>query len=381
MSGKSLILRSVLKHQRGKYSCSAINSIGETMSASIYLRVRFAPICETHLPFVIDNNKHLSYQNSTPSTIIGGVANEPLKAECRMRADPPTNATFRWAYAKSFDNLLPANNQQLEALESKDFSNSIIQNNNNPRNDFNFSGPPTLISVATFTPTSPEQLSTGSLLCWASTALGSAREPCVIKLQQASAPEQPKSCQLINATPRSLSFTCVAGASGGSKQALRLNIIDPQSNKLLASATAHPGTARDLESEWAEPLHSSASSHHIMSSKTQASNDDNVQTGSMRRRPQERDSQAANVHLPIEDTPTYSQSEQQVANSAKLIIDQSLEPSTSYLVSVIAINSRGSSKPLTFSAQTPQQLSGGGVDATPTKTGASSAARRNLIGK
>lgn len=56
-----------------------------------------------------------------------------------------------------------------------------------------------------------QELDFGTILCWASNAVGQQREPCVFHLIAAGKPESPYNCSLVNQTSESLEVDCNEG--------------------------------------------------------------------------------------------------------------------------------------------------------------------------
>lgn len=316
MSNQSLVLRAVKRTQRGHYTCSAANPVGESFSNAVFLRVQFAPVCAS----ASAHNKPVVRRVHASSP------HEPLKVECRVEADPVDNVTFRWAHASPAQGALSDAKPtvaQLTFLEETMFSS--------PANE-------PLVSYANFVPRSESDL--GSLLCFAQSALGEMRDAstaCEFKLVPASAPDTPAVCELVNATAVQLAVSCALGFDGGASQSLRMEVFEARSRKLVASATASAGFGADFSPFFTQtPL--------AVAEELTAANGLVTQQPSVRRT-HERDSSN-------QQATTASSKQANSADVALLVTDQKLEPATQYLVSVQAVNARGSSKPLSFAAST-----------------------------
>src|SRR5947209_8705225 len=87
VSNQSLVLQKVKKSNRGRYTCSAVNSEGEGESNTVHLRVQFAPVCKP--------GQKLLY---------GTARREAVQIACEVESDP-IDVTFRWAFNTSDDNV------------------------------------------------------------------------------------------------------------------------------------------------------------------------------------------------------------------------------------------------------------------------------------
>ncbi|CAH1995466.1 unnamed protein product [Acanthoscelides obtectus] len=140
ISTHSLVLQKVARWQSGSYTCLAANARGETSSAPVYLRVRFAPIC-------IHSN------GLGPAiTIVGASVSEAVKVRCQVAADP-SDVTFVWQFNNSGDSfdVSPAK-VHLQAPNASELM---------------------------YTPTSARDY--GTLTCTARNSVGSQQEPCVFQ--------------------------------------------------------------------------------------------------------------------------------------------------------------------------------------------------------
>lgn len=107
-SNQSLVLQKVTRHSSGNYSCSAVNSEGETVSNHLQLRVqceylsrmrwcRFWPARRAHSTFITIGYSlpALSLSADAPICvtdkviIVGAFRNENLHIVCEVFADPP----------------------------------------------------------------------------------------------------------------------------------------------------------------------------------------------------------------------------------------------------------------------------------------------------
>lgn len=79
-SNQSLVLQRVTRLSSGKYSCSALNSEGETVSNEFLLKVKFSPLCATDKMMVV-----------------GATKNENVKLSCEIKSYP-LPLQYRWKF-------------------------------------------------------------------------------------------------------------------------------------------------------------------------------------------------------------------------------------------------------------------------------------------
>ncbi|XP_023216293.1 protein turtle-like [Centruroides sculpturatus] len=125
---QTLYLKNIQRSSRGHYTCIATNSEGTGESNSVYLRVKFSPICKQQ-------------EILTVATV-----NKPINATCQVEADPSFVDIF-WK------------------------SNSTVPIRYDVKGT---------TSVAFYLPKSPEDIQ--DLLCWAVNSVGIQKSPCVVKL-------------------------------------------------------------------------------------------------------------------------------------------------------------------------------------------------------
>lgn len=125
---QTLYLKNIQRSSRGHYTCIATNSEGTGESNSVYLRVRFAPVCKQQ------------------DRVVVTTLNRPLNATCEVEADP----SYVDIYWKS---------------------------NTTAPIRYDVKG---TTSVAYYLPESPEDIQ--DLLCWAANSVGIQKSPCVVKL-------------------------------------------------------------------------------------------------------------------------------------------------------------------------------------------------------
>lgn len=71
VSNQSLVLQRVQRANRGRYTCSAVNTEGEGESNSVHLRVQYAPVCR--------QNQKILY---------GAARMEAVRVLCEVDSDP-----------------------------------------------------------------------------------------------------------------------------------------------------------------------------------------------------------------------------------------------------------------------------------------------------
>ncbi|PRD30589.1 UNVERIFIED_CONTAM: Lac [Trichonephila clavipes] len=130
VSNQSLVLQSVRRSNRGRYTCTADNSEGKGESAPLYLKVQYAPICK-----------------SDQKLLYGVARHEPVKVTCEVEADP-SRANFTWKF-----------NNSVESMDVLSFASEDS------------------ISIATYIPRT--EYDYGTLLCWGKNSVGTQKEPCV----------------------------------------------------------------------------------------------------------------------------------------------------------------------------------------------------------
>ncbi|VEN51524.1 unnamed protein product [Callosobruchus maculatus] len=209
ISTHSLVLQKVARWQSGSYTCLAANARGETSSAPVYLRVRFAPIC-------IHSNGA-----GPPITIVGASVSEAVKVRCQVAADP-SDVTFVWQFNNSGDSfdVSPAKVH----LQAPNASELI------------------------YTPTTARDY--GTLTCTARNSVGSQQEPCVFQVVPASKPSQPTNCSVRTVAPSvnrtealtpltaAMEVICRPGHDGGLPQHFVLEVFDARASRIRANYSA-----------------------------------------------------------------------------------------------------------------------------------------------
>ncbi|CAO1381292.1 unnamed protein product [Diamesa tonsa] len=134
-SNQSLVLQRVTRFSAGKYSCSALNSEGETVSNEFSLKVKYVPLCAT--------DKML---------IVGASKGENVLLTCVINSYPLPRRFF-WKFENS--------EESLEIEQSK----------------FNNNGTKSILSFST-----ASDHDYGSLSCWAKNEIGVQSTPCIFQL-------------------------------------------------------------------------------------------------------------------------------------------------------------------------------------------------------
>ncbi|XP_018021127.1 uncharacterized protein LOC108677419 [Hyalella azteca] len=181
---KTVTIRVTGEESSGYYSCSARNSVSNTISAPLHVRVNYAPRCA--------GSPHASYSTR------GG---EPLLVTCAV-ASQPRPSVFRWY-------VIPPNGS--EPVEVNPSSHSDLGRSS------------TIQFVAPLHPPYPK------LHCFADNSVGRMAEPCVIDIVPAEQPDPVQSCHVgpyvvADNEETSISVVCVAGRDGGLNQSFTLEV-------------------------------------------------------------------------------------------------------------------------------------------------------------
>nr|XP_053646215.1 nephrin-like [Cherax quadricarinatus] len=190
ISNQSLVLQRVGKSASGRYYCVASNIEGDGQSNHIKLKVKYAPVCRT---------PQMSYH--------GAARYEQVNIPCYLDAYPPP-VSFKWTFNNSGESAdIPK--EHVQALESG--------------------------STVSYTPNN--ELDYGTLLCWATNAVGQQRRPCVFHVFPAGKPDPVHNCSMYNLSVEVVNVRCVAGFDGGLPQTFILELYQPHTSTLLANTT------------------------------------------------------------------------------------------------------------------------------------------------
>nr|XP_045590339.1 nephrin-like isoform X2 [Procambarus clarkii] len=201
--GRSLVLQKVSRKQAGSYACSATNNQGSNTSSSILLSVKYSPVCGMEQTDVYGVGRH-----------------EKTTVTCRVEADPPVT-TYRWAFNNTGEFVdIPHKSQRSDLRYS-------------PVSDLDY----------------------GTLLCWATNAVGMQRTPCTFTVFPAGKPDVVTSCNVFNETEESVSVSCEPGYSGGVDQTFVIEAwddgviraTDKSDTPILQLAGLRPGTRYTLK--------------------------------------------------------------------------------------------------------------------------------------
>lgn len=197
------MLQRVTRFSAGKYSCSALNSEGETVSNEFLLKVKFVPLCATDKMMVV-----------------GATKGEDIQLTCEIKSYPLPKRFF-WKFENSEESL---------EIDQRKFSN------NGTRSVLSFSTATDHVTysfliekyrwlINLFHPQFRPTQDYGSLSCWAKNEIGIQSQPCVFQLILAGPPSMVTNCSWSNETESALVVNCSPNYDGGLPQAFVLEIL------------------------------------------------------------------------------------------------------------------------------------------------------------
>lgn len=321
ISNQSLALARVSRHQRGRYTCSAANSVGEAHSSPLLLRVQYAPVCRDQAPELEQRS------SSTKVKLLYGAARlEPVQVRCQVDAEPADNSLqYRWAFAgPSWPAASGAEPPvQLDAGQHRSLAP------NEP-----------LASLATYTPRS--DLDYGWLLCWAKNSVGQQVEPCAYRVVPAERPDPVSNCQLVNVTESQLGVACEPGYDGGIEQSFQMEVYAADhEHELVANVTGAAAYQGAQPAELAMEDEEQQQDDQAPEAPRSGGQDAAVALKQQKQRHSSHTGRQAKAQEAAGAHP-----------AALLITEPSLRPSTDYLLSIYSRNSKGASKPVAFMATT-----------------------------
>lgn len=393
ISNQSLVLQRVNRNQRGRYTCSALNSIGESQSNSVHLRVQYAPFCrdpssqQSNADGQSSNGNGNSINRVAPpaddvtlpavsqlrhKTHYGAARLEPVKVYCHVDADPSDSLTYRWAFlagsqksSASEGNKIDTDSQVSPIESSKQqqqlvyLDPSVVEQPDPMKNQ--------LVSVATYTPRS--ELDYGTLLCWAQNSLGQQAEPCTYQVVPAERPDPVRNCRLLNASDIQLTVACEPGYDGGIDQSFYMEVYDSRRHELVANVSNAPislmankplGNSVDLSGgSWLEHKNSTGN----LNVHSHDDHEDQPQTGGQsaslvselqQGNKESRQHRQWNSMQPQSDASSVASIDS--SQDAIFVTERNLRPATDYFLSIYSANSRGPSKPVAFTATTASHL-------------------------
>ncbi|XP_054284523.1 hemicentin-2-like [Macrosteles quadrilineatus] len=189
VSNQSLVLQDVTRQRAGRYTCLAVNSEGEGESNTVYLDVKYRPVC-----------RH-------PDATVGVGRRETAKVVCDMDANPADLQFFWWVNSTSGSGLVELPHSNWTTDRSR--------------------------STALYTPRSGADY--GTLLCHSRNHLGPQQEPCVFHIIPAGRPDSVGNCSMVNQTDDSVQIECDAGFDGGISQTFQVEVYDSASQTLVTN--------------------------------------------------------------------------------------------------------------------------------------------------
>ncbi|UYV66092.1 hypothetical protein LAZ67_4000194 [Cordylochernes scorpioides] len=147
---RSLHIRDVRRHHRGRYACLARNSEGEGRSEDCVYQLNLSSVMGSTIS--VDVCVDAPVCRRDVPTVYGVARHETAEVECSVDADPP-DVEFRWSFNSSADG---------GSWDVVVFTSAETR------------------SVASHVPRS--MLDYGTLYCYARNAVGSLAEPCVFRI-------------------------------------------------------------------------------------------------------------------------------------------------------------------------------------------------------
>ena len=77
----------------------------------------------------------------------------------------------------------------------------------------------------------------GSLMCWATNAIGRMDEPCIFHLIPAGKPDPVHNCTVVNQTYSTLHVVCLRGFDGGLPQGFTMEVRESNTQYMVANTT------------------------------------------------------------------------------------------------------------------------------------------------
>ncbi|XP_043654042.1 uncharacterized protein LOC122620578 isoform X1 [Drosophila teissieri] len=176
ISTRSLVLQRVGRIHSGFYACSAANDRGETQSAPVNLRIRYAPVC-----------------SSSSITVIGASLEEAVPIPCRVNSDPP-EIDFEWTFSTSGEHFeVPSGHyatiQDPTMTTTSDVRRTVVESN-----ETHFESYVETVSELIYTPKGERDY--GTLACYGRNAIGKQSDPCVFQVVPAAKPGALRNCTL-----------------------------------------------------------------------------------------------------------------------------------------------------------------------------------------
>ncbi|XP_077557008.1 neural cell adhesion molecule 1-like isoform X2 [Haemaphysalis longicornis] len=187
-SNQSLVFQAIQRLNAGRYTCVAINAVGESVSNELQLRVQYSPVC-----------------SSQQRRVYPAAAHEMLQVACEVDAHPSA-VSFHWAF-----------NGSVRSHELQTFVSDGGR------------------SVASYVPR--DKADYGTLLCWAANRIGRQKEPCRFHVVPIGPPKAPYNCTLSNQTEDAFLAEC-REEPGGVRQLYSLEVHDISCHRLLANLSA-----------------------------------------------------------------------------------------------------------------------------------------------
>uniref|UniRef100_A0A1B6M7V2 Ig-like domain-containing protein n=1 Tax=Graphocephala atropunctata TaxID=36148 RepID=A0A1B6M7V2_9HEMI len=191
VSNQSLVLQDVTRVRAGRYTCLAVNREGEGESNTVYLDIKFPPVCRQE-----------------GVRMLGVARRDTVRVLCEVEANP-ADVQFSWVFNNSAGTRdLPPSNWTSDRTRS----------------------------TVGYTPWTENQY--GSLLCSARNRMGLQTVPCVINIVPAGKPDGVSNCSIVNQTEDALQVDCEQGFDGGLPQQFVLEVYNSDTQELLSNWSA-----------------------------------------------------------------------------------------------------------------------------------------------
>ncbi|CAD7090616.1 unnamed protein product, partial [Hermetia illucens] len=207
ISTRSLVLQKVARLHAGLYACSAANDRGETQSALVNLRIRYAPVCTT-----------------STVVVVGASLEESISIPCRVNSDPQ-EIEFEWTFSSSGEHFeVPSGHYTTVQETSGGTHRTVIESNETHIESY-----VETVSELVYTPKSERDY--GTLACWGKNSIGKQTEPCLFQVVPAAKPASLRNCTL-----RPYVVTSAASLNSSNAATMHSNgLVSPSSSSSLSS--------------------------------------------------------------------------------------------------------------------------------------------------